>query len=499
MYLPPVLLPYQRRWIDDHGPVKIGVKSRQIGLTWANAAEDVLTAASAESAGGMDCYYLCQSQADARQYVEVDCRMWADAFGKIASLDQTSLVDPDDAHAYQVQRIRFASGFSIYAMVAHPRNLRGKKGKVTLDEAAYNDHAHEFLAAVLPMTRWRGRVAIISTESHDSTEFHRWRREVEEGHASRADWSLHVITLDDAIRDGLYKRMCLRRGEKWTQESQDEWRAREIAALGDAAGSELYCEPIGGGDVYIPRSVIAANADPSIPVYRVTGTPDLAALSLPDIHTWADSALADISAVCLSPADRHVVGVDVGRSRDLFSVAVLAVGSGGARRIAYVLELSDVPYAAQDRIVCGVIDRLPQFGSLHIDSGGAGKPLAESLAHRYGVQIHGVQIGVGKARASRPPTHVQYSELLPPLKRALQSRELPIPADPAIADDLAGLRLVDGMPRIPSARSRSGGQTRHCDSACSIALAVLSADELSPSYGSHYGSHSTASWWGGTL
>jgi len=125
-------LPYQLRWIYDKADVKIGVKSRQIGLTWINAAEDVLTAGATREAGGMDCYYLCQSKDDARQYVEGDCTMWAEHFGQFCELSEELLIDPEDHHAYQVTRIKFASGFSIRSMVAHPRNLRGKRGKITL-------------------------------------------------------------------------------------------------------------------------------------------------------------------------------------------------------------------------------------------------------------------------------------------------------------------------------------------------------------------------------
>lgn len=46
-----VLLPYQRDWIADTSQVKVCEKSRRIGLSWAEAADAALTAASAS---GMD-------------------------------------------------------------------------------------------------------------------------------------------------------------------------------------------------------------------------------------------------------------------------------------------------------------------------------------------------------------------------------------------------------------------------------------------------------------
>ncbi|HGC3603200.1 TPA: hypothetical protein ACIYHJ_005355, partial [Escherichia coli] len=43
---PPVLLPYQQRWVADTSPLKVMEKSRRTGITWAEASDNVLTAAS---------------------------------------------------------------------------------------------------------------------------------------------------------------------------------------------------------------------------------------------------------------------------------------------------------------------------------------------------------------------------------------------------------------------------------------------------------------------
>ena len=53
-----VLLPYQRRWVEDTAAVKVYEKSRRIGATWAEAADAVLAAARS---GGIDVYYCCIS------------------------------------------------------------------------------------------------------------------------------------------------------------------------------------------------------------------------------------------------------------------------------------------------------------------------------------------------------------------------------------------------------------------------------------------------------
>lgn len=59
---PNTLLGYQKRWIADDSQLKIAEKSRRTGLTWAEAADDVLIASQTKSDGGSGCvlYWLQQ-------------------------------------------------------------------------------------------------------------------------------------------------------------------------------------------------------------------------------------------------------------------------------------------------------------------------------------------------------------------------------------------------------------------------------------------------------
>ena len=56
---PPVLLPYQQRWIADESQLKIAEKSRRIGLTWGEAADDVLIASKAD---GSNVFYISATE-----------------------------------------------------------------------------------------------------------------------------------------------------------------------------------------------------------------------------------------------------------------------------------------------------------------------------------------------------------------------------------------------------------------------------------------------------
>lgn len=475
-----VLLSYQARWVADENPVAMCVKSRQIGLTWANAAADVRQAARPKQRGGLDCWYLCQSKEETRTYI-ADCARWAQAYGELAAEFDEEILDPEDHVAIQVHAIKLKSGHSIRALVGHPRNLRGKRGKVTFDEAAYNDHADEFLAAALPFLRWGGMVRIISTEWHTETPFHRWREDIEAG---RRDWSIHVVDFDDAIRDGLYRRLCSVRGIPYSEEAERAWRAKEIQDLGEDADRELFCVPIGAHDLYLDRQTVESCMLRDRPVFRFqpprTGTPFV---DWPEekresyIDAWLDAEVRP-TIETLDETRPHALGADFGRSGDLTVLVPVATLVDLRRSVPFVLELRDTPYDVQERAYRYIIDALPRRGRVALDSGGVGSQLAEAMRQRYGGQVHRIGLGTSRARdpSKRPEGSLMYSEILPPLKSALQRSELDLPADEDHVRDLMGLRRVDGRPRVPTVRSKGkdGGQ-RHCDYAVGLALGLWAA------------------------
>lgn len=78
---PTVLLPYQIRWQEDDARVKVCEKSRRIGLSWDEASEDALLAASRN---GMDVFYIGYNKDMAQEFIS-DCADWARHYSKAAS------------------------------------------------------------------------------------------------------------------------------------------------------------------------------------------------------------------------------------------------------------------------------------------------------------------------------------------------------------------------------------------------------------------------------
>jgi phage FluMu gp28-like protein len=148
-----VLLPYQQAWLADKSQVRVCEKSRRVGLSWAEAALSTLEAAKAS---GQDTWYLGYSQDMAQEFIR-DCAWWAGHYQLAASaMEQVVLDDEDrDVLAY---RINFASGHRITALSSSPRNLRGKQGRVVIDEAAFHPDLPELLKSAFALLIWGGSV-----------------------------------------------------------------------------------------------------------------------------------------------------------------------------------------------------------------------------------------------------------------------------------------------------------------------------------------------------
>ena len=97
---PPVLLSYQQAWVADDAQLKVGEKSRRIGLTWAEASDNVLIAAAAH---GSNVFYISATQDMAIEYIEA-CAMWARAFNQAAGEIEEGIVAQDDRAVVEDRR-----------------------------------------------------------------------------------------------------------------------------------------------------------------------------------------------------------------------------------------------------------------------------------------------------------------------------------------------------------------------------------------------------------
>ena len=119
------LLPYQRQWLRMNLPLEICRKSRRTGMTLTHCLKMLIRASM-----GTDQNVL-STKLDSSKLVLEDCAGWIDR------LADRGLTDPGEWEV-QVTTIRNVwSGATIYALPATVTALRGRKGDVLIDEAAW--------------------------------------------------------------------------------------------------------------------------------------------------------------------------------------------------------------------------------------------------------------------------------------------------------------------------------------------------------------------------
>ena len=469
---PPVLLPYQQRWIADRSEWKIAEKGRRTGLTWAEAADAALAAGTAPGEGGCSHAYVGSGKEMAREFIDA-VAMWSKAFDRAASEVEEEVLEDGDRDI-TVFRIGFASGHHVQALSSNPSNLRGRKGNVTIDEAAFQPSLLEVVKAAAALTMWGGKVRVISTHDGDENEFNEL---LIDARAGRNDYSVHRITLDDACAEGLYRRICEMRGVVWSPEAEEAWKAslRRNAGSADAAAEEYDCVPRRGGGAWLPLALIESRMAPA-PVLRFEGSARFNALPErfreSETREWCEREL-DPLLKALDPKRRHCLGEDFGRSIDLTVLAPLEIGADMRRRCPFLIELRSVPFRQQEQILFHCCDGLPRLGAVKLDARGNGQYLAEQAEYRYGPRVEAVML-----------TQAWYLENMPPFKAAFEDGLIGIPRDDDVASDLRALQLVKGVPRLPEGRTGAKGD-RHGDAAIALAMAHAASRADVPSYRFH--------------
>lgn len=485
--LPDLLMAYQQRGVDrllSGVSVLVVEKSRRIGYTWGLAAYAVLRAAMEKPAGGMDVMYISYSQEMTREFVDA-CAMWAKAFAKGAAEAEELLFDdadprhPDETRQIKAFRIGFASGFEIIALSSAPRSLRGKQGVVIIDEAAFVESLAELLKAALAFLMWGGQVVVVSTHNGADNPFNGLVHDILE---KRKPYELIRVDFDEALRNGLYERICLVKGTPWTAEGEAGWRQEIIAFYGDAGDEELYCVPSEGSGAWLPGPLITA---------RMTAEGKVLRWDLPaDFLHRPQLVQAGMLAVFLDELDgelrkldateRHALGFDFGRVGDLSVVYLLAIDQVLARRARLAVEMRRWPHDEQKAVCRAILKRLRMVGAA-FDATGEGNVIAEAMQREFGA--YDLKVGAGGLVAAVKLSQEWYRTEMPPVKAALEDDVLALLLDADHRDDLRQIQVIRGIPQVPPLRTGGEGKKRHADAAVAIALAEFAARMNTIDYG----------------
>lgn len=459
--VPAVLLPYQQRWIADQSAFKMAEKSRRTGLTWAEAADDVLTASSSREAGGQNVYYIAYNQDMTIEYIQA-CAMWAKAFNRAAGeIEEGFWEEADEDKHIKTFTIRFpGSGFRVVALSSRPSNLRGRQGIIVIDEAAFHDKLDELLKAAMAMLIWGGKVRVISTHNGVENPFNTLKTDIAAGTRSG---TVHHIPFRQAVAEGLYERVCLRLSKPWVADEQAAWVDSVYSFYGAGAEEELDCVPANSGGTWLSRALIEARMVLG-QVLRWECPKGFE--TLPDhirraeCQDWIDAHLAP-ELLKLDPLLESGMGEDFGRTGDLTVLSPWQLTQQLKRKFPFMVELRNVPFKQQEQVVFYLLDRLPRFRKAAFDARGNGQYLAEVAMQRYGTQrIEQVML-----------SESWYRENTAPFKAAFEDGTLEVPRDAEVLSDLRAFEVVKGVPRIPDKRSTDAeGKKRHGDAGVSLLL-----------------------------
>ena len=476
-----VLMLHQRAWLEDKSDLKICKKGRRTGITFAEALDDTLIAASARSAGGDNVFYIGDTKDKGREFIGYVAHFARVVAKETAEVEEFLFEDKrDDGTSKHISafRVTFASGFRVEALSSRPENIRGLQGVVVIDEAAFHKDVRQVIDAVNALLIWGGKIRIISSPNGLLNPFN---DHYQEAVAGKNGYSYHFYTFADAITNGLYKRVCLMRGLEWSPAAEAEWEAKIRQSYGTrtaAMHQELDAIDADAQGAALSRVVIEQCTRRGIPIVRYH-LPDSFKGSKPEVRkaVIADFLRTQVRPHLdkLDPLRRHDSGMDFARSGDGSVLIVRELGQDLVRRDKLIIELRNVPYESQRDIVFYVIQALPRFGHGAFDATGNGGYLGEVCQQKF-----------GEARISAIKLSQEwYRENGTPYIGAFGDETVQIAADEDIIRDHQALQYVGGIIKVPDDMRYKGGDgfERHGDAGIAGMLAWFASRQGAVEYG----------------
>ncbi|WP_181247991.1 hypothetical protein [Chromobacterium haemolyticum] len=475
-----VLMKHQRQWVALKASLKACPKGRRTGITFAEALDDTITAASRKSAGGDNVYYIGDTKEKGLEFVGYCAkfaRVIAQAQGDGVSDIEEFLFSDQDADGntkfITAYRIRFASGFQVAALSSRPANIRGLQGKVVIDEAAFHGDVQGVLDAATALLIWGGQIAVISSHNGKANAFNKLVQDIDSGRYG-PDAKTMTVTFDEAVANGLFERVCLMKGWQPTAKAKAEWYAKIRNAYGprkSAMREELDAIPRDGNSLCLPGIWIENAMREERPVLRIALDDDFVRLSEAERESWCQDWIArylDPELTTLSKTNRHDISQDFARHRDFSVITPYETADNLNRRVPFLLEMHKVPTRLQEMILWHIIDHLPNFHAAAMDATGNGETLAEYTADRYGHER------VFQIKLNR----TWYGQNMPKMIRLFEDGSIDLPIDANIESDLHSIVEVDGIPMVPDIRIKDlkdPDLMRHGDAAISLCLAEFAA------------------------
>jgi len=290
-----LLMKHQRDWckLVNKEDLCVCVKGRRTGITYATALNFTPVAAAGRDAGGDNVYYIGDTKEKGLEFVGY-CAHMARVMATRPAGGPTNIEEflyedrvGDKTNYITAYRIKFPkSDFQIVALSSRPSSIRGLQGIVIIDEAAYHQNVQAVIDACLALIIWGGKILLISTHNGAKNPFNQLVRDTRSGL-----YGFHIFEcyFDDAVKNGLYERVCMVKGWKSTAQGKKEWYLKVRGAYGAnkaAMREELDGIPREGSGVAIPGILIEECMKEVRPIARLALEPEFALKGLDYRDSW---------------------------------------------------------------------------------------------------------------------------------------------------------------------------------------------------------------------
>lgn len=218
-----VLLLYQRDWVrlalSDH-TLLVCAKSRRIGISWVDAGVSVYKAIAL----GKSTLYTSFNYASGLQYLQ-DCAGWVKFWSK--ALKGNEFLKGSERDAVLKPVIYFDNGAKIQLLPANAASVRGQKGDLVKDEAAFNPELQESLDAGMALTMWGNQIRVISTHFGEENPFNHLVQRILAGQIPNSGYL--EIPLRAAVSCGVYYRINQKNTIKGFDSESKQWELKPSA------------------------------------------------------------------------------------------------------------------------------------------------------------------------------------------------------------------------------------------------------------------------------
>ena len=426
-----VFLPYQAAWLRDHSQIKIWEKSRRIGATWTQAFEDVEDAVlQREYTPGRPVkkiYFATKDEEAGKEYIEY-CLMWAKIYNVVLDDLGEKIIEEEDNKKVKARILEFENGSRIISLSSAPTAFNSKGGKIVWDEAALHKDQRQMWSGAQPAAFvWGYPIRILSTHKGKSTLFFRFCDNAKKG---KNDFSLHRVTIVDAVNDGLYDRVVGRKTNRSERETYIA-RIRSSCQSEDIFQEDYMANPVDATTAYFTYDEIDFCT-----VDNITRT-------------------IDYLRECKNPL---YLGYDVGRKRDL---GIIPIGEyiKPVLFTRFIAIFDRERFEVQERFLDDAM-RLPTMMRGCIDATGMGLPLSETAQRKHGAyRVEAITF-----------TNAVKEMLAVGVKQMFEDRHILIPDDDQLRESIHSIkRMVTAAGNIRFDAERTD-QTGHADHFWGLAL-----------------------------